>query len=191
MKLEDNISIFNFLFIFLPGFIALTSSGFFFPSRKYDFSKQWFEAISYGVVFSILTGVVYSYWPNIIVIFIFMIMLPIVSPYFIRKILNSEFIAEKIILPIPKSWDYIFGQKKIYWIIIYLKNGEKVAGLYSSNSYTSSYPEPHDIYIEENWNFREVDGKKIFEEKVERTEGMWIAAGEISRIEFFKYKGEE
>ena len=77
----------------------------------------------------------------------------------------------------------MFAQRKPYWVEVFLKNGNVIAGLYANNSSASSAPAPEQIYLEETWVL-DVDGK--FERAIADTAGVIILTSEISHIEFRK-----
>ncbi|MFQ5664189.1 MAG: DUF6338 family protein [Terriglobia bacterium] len=56
--------------------------------------------------------------------------------------------ALRLTHPIPKAWDYFFRQGKQCWVLATLKDDRIVAGLYSTDSFASSYPEEEDLYLE-------------------------------------------
>ncbi len=83
--------------------------------------------------------------------------------------------------PIPTAWDYCFSkQNEGIWIIVTLKNGKEIYGLFDCNSFASSDYEERDLYIEKvydinddmNWN----DNPQSKE--------MLICKDEIETIEF-------
>jgi hypothetical protein len=61
----------------------------------------------------------------------------------------SKIIQKNIPHPIGKPWDYVFSKKEKYWIIVTLKNGKKIGGKHSENSFSSSSPNENQIYLEE------------------------------------------
>ena len=91
--------------------------------------------------------------------------------------------STRIINPIPKPWDYVFGKRESYWIIVHFKDGKKIGGRYDTNSFASSYPAEEQIYIEEVWN---IDKEGRFKDKVDRSKGVIISKSDVSAIEFFE-----
>jgi hypothetical protein len=80
------------------------------------------------------------------------------------------------------AWEHVLGKNKPYYIIFHLKSGQKLGGLYSGESFASSFPQAQEIYVQELYHVTE-QGK--FGDKVERTEGAIIRFDECSFIEFF------
>lgn len=170
---------------FLPGFIFLKSYELFFPTDRNDFSKQWYDAVAYGCIYSAITYGVYQYFTNILSVFMGLVLLPALTPLLLQKVLKFDWLNRRIILPTPKAWDSVFSKRKSYWVILHLKDGRDIGGVYSIKSFTSSYPHSQDIYIEEVWRLSETG---IFMEAVPGSEGLLISADEILALEFFKYE---
>ena len=86
--------------------------------------------------------------------------------------------------PVAKPWDFIFQQRKQYWLILYLKDGSQVGGRYGLKSFASSAPADEQIYLEEVWL---VEGG-VLQRAVKGSAGILVGASEISHIEFFDYQ---
>ncbi len=80
---------------------------------------------------------------------------------------------------IPTAWDFIFSTIRPAWIVVTLKNGNRVRGFLSPTSYISSDPQERDLYISHLVQPTE-EGFKI----AENTGGVYIRAEEVSVIEF-------
>jgi len=183
-----------FLVFFIPGFISIRIYDLLVPSERKDFSKYLFEAIGYSSLnFAALFWLIilihsenfYVHYKILYFIFLLIIIfiIPILWPILFLKLSTLTPIARYIINPIQKPWDYIFGKKEAFWVIIHLKNGRKIGGRYDTNSFSSSYPSEEQIYLEEVWK---LDENGIFIESIERSKGIIVSAKEISSIEFFK-----
>lgn len=88
---------------------------------------------------------------------------------------------------VPTAWDWKFGRMEEQWILAVLKNGTKFAGFFGAESFVSSVPTERDIYIERVYEVNEQD------EWNPRENGILIAPGEVSTIEFWplKFNGED
>jgi len=87
-----------------------------------------------------------------------------------------------MINPTKSAWDSFFSNRESYYVIVTLKNGRKIGGKYGKNSFSSTYPNPEELYLEELWKLNENGG---FESKESQTEGILITEQEISTIEFY------
>ena len=90
--------------------------------------------------------------------------------------------------PTEKPWDFVFGQRQSYWIVVTLDDGKKIGGLYSSNSFVSTAPASEQIYLEETWHLNEDGG---FDRRKTDTAGTLILGATISTIEFFQQQPGE
>lgn len=100
---------------------------------------------------------------------------------FFRKILQR--IGLNPIHTIPTGWDYKFSKtKEPSWVIITLKNGSKIAGLYGTQSFASSDTKERDIYIQQVFQLSVGQAWNA----VQRSDGILISKDQISSIEFFK-----
>ena len=180
---------------FVPGFISMKVYDLFVPSERRDFSKSLFEAISFSCInFAIL------YWPivaihsnsfhdqNPVAYYLLalgiLLIAPILWPILFLKITSLHFMRRKIIDPVLKPWDKVFGQRKAYWVIIHLKDGRRIGGRYGKNSFSSTYPADEQIYLEEVWQVDQTTGG--FKEKVPQTQGLIVSKERFQLIEFFR-----
>jgi hypothetical protein len=63
-----------------------------------------------------------------------------------------------------------------------LKNGQSLGGLYTAQSFASSYPEKEDLFLAELWI---LDEKGVFLAPVENTGGLLVNFEEVSFMEIF------
>ena len=187
----SNENIVYLLLLFMPGFLFIKINNLLIASNDNDFSKKWYDAIAYGVIFSGVTYTAYlmlgAYLPAYIFPIIGMVIAPSIMPFIFKKIRSKHFFHKYILRPEVSAWDYIFSSRRSYWIILHLKNGSNIAGVYSVKSFTSAFPHKQDIYLEELW---QLDDNQKFLTKIPRSAGLWISADEISSIEFFDYEEE-
>jgi hypothetical protein len=183
-----------FLIFFIPGFISIKIYDLIIPGERRDFSKSILEAVGYSSLnFALLSWLIFlintgnfrhdyqvMYYTLLVII---MFILPILWPIFIIKILSCKSIRKYVLHPTPSPWDYIFGKRESFWIIVHLKNGHKIGGIYSTKSFASSYPEEGQIYLEQVWK---LDDNGAFHKPIDRSRGIVILKDEIIAVEFFK-----
>lgn len=93
----------------------------------------------------------------------------------------------KINNPIPTAWDYYFNKKEPCFVVITLKSGKSIYGLFSDKSFASSEQTERDLYIEKTYNFNdETEWKEI-----PRNKGIYINKEDIETIEFYSFGGNE
>jgi len=182
-----------FLIFFIPGFISIKIYDLFIPSERRDFTKSLFEVMGYSAInFAALSWLIifihsdhfYSdhraiYFLSILLV---LFVIPIIWPLIILKLSCWPPISKRIIHPIRKPWDYVFGKKRCYWVIVHLRDGKKIAGRYDKSSFSSSYPAEEQIYLEEVWH---LDERGAFVRPVDRSAGIIILGKDISSLEFF------
>lgn len=81
-----------------------------------------------------------------------------------------------------EAWDLAFCRMGGAWVRVTLKNGRRVLGMYGKRSFASAEPARRGLYIQEEW-VGSPDGQ--FKQRVPGTNGTWISADAIERIEFF------
>ncbi len=82
---------------------------------------------------------------------------------------------------IPTAWDYFYNQKKSYFVVVSLKSGKTIYGLYSEKSFSSSESSERDLYIEKTYKY----SKKEPWKEIPRNKGIYIDKNEIETIEFY------
>ena len=87
---------------------------------------------------------------------------------------------------VPTAWDWQFSQDKRFWVIVTLKSGSLVYGLYGHGSFAGSDPECRDLYLVER--FRVLDTGEWA--PTEDTDGILIMADQIAMVEFRKLAEE-
>lgn len=90
--------------------------------------------------------------------------------------------------PIPTSWDYKFSRTdEAVWVIITLKDKSIIAGLWSSDSFSSSDPSERDIYLEKVYT---IPDSGSWEPAGDNNDGVLISGDEIKTVEFFRSNEE-
>lgn len=183
-----------FLTVFLPGFLSLKVWDLLVPAEQRDFSKSFFDAIAYSTLnFAAFSWLflpkltqpqsLLSQSPQGVAILVLVFLIaPMSWPVFVRWLLTSPFLAHFVVSPIKRPWDYVFGKREAYWVIVHLKNGEAVGGKFDRSSFASSYPMEEQVYIEELW---ELDANLQFVQPIDRSKGAILFKSEIKAIEFF------
>ena len=182
-----------FIVFVIPGFVSIKVAGLLSPSESRQSSTQVIDAVSYScfnyavwswAIYLIETNELRTIYPLACSAFYLLLLLvsPVALAYGWTRLRSTQLFQAKAPHPIGKPWDYVFGQRKWYWIIVTLKDGTKIAGKYGQNSFTSSSPEKEQIYLEETWVLNEDGG---FERPREMTAGIIVASDEIASVELF------
>ena len=187
-----------FIGCFMPGFIAIKVYGLYRAIDARDFSKKWYDAVGFGVVFFTLYQVIGKPLIDIVmkclsydiialmVQFLFFVLLPAVIAYIMAH--QGYTYREKksdMLMPQETAWDYVFSKGECYYVKIHLKSGEVIYGEYAGKSFTSAYPQMAQIYIEKQILLDKETGQPG---RVDSSAGIWISETDISWIEFRYYK---
>jgi hypothetical protein len=179
---------------FVPGFIYLKAYRLFIAETKTDFSKDLYEAIGFSFINAIIfffplylinkNGFIsnHTLW-YFLILFSIIVIAPILCALLFRYISSKKWFSRFMINPIKSAWDSFFSKRESYYVIVTLKNGRKIGGKYGLNSFSSTFPNPNEIFIEELWKLNE--NSTGFDSILEQTAGILITKDEISTIEFY------
>lgn len=78
--------------------------------------------------------------------------------------------------PTQSAWDYLFSKQESYYVIVTMENDKIVRGWFSSDSFASSDPDNHDLYIEQCYGEGWVEDSQ--------SKGIYIPGDQIKYIEF-------
>jgi hypothetical protein len=135
-------------------------------------------------------------WVNILVWIAIIVISPLIGGViwgvfhqkgWILKLLGK--MGFRLIDQIPTAWDDKFSKiEKALWLIVFLKDGSKVAGWFGKKSFASDGWSNRDLYIEEIYDIKE-DGRWKATESP--NEGVLITGDQIKYIEFWPDEAEE
>jgi len=179
----------------VPGFISLKAYELFVPGQVKDSSKQIIDAITYSCInyallFFIIQKIEKSGYitthPNSYLLFYFFVLFvsPIILVVVWRWLRSTDFAQQNVPHPTEKPWDYVFSQRKSYWVKVVKNDGTVIGGKFSENSFASSAPALEQIYLEESWVINDNGG---FERVKNTSAGVIILSSEISHIELRNY----
>lgn len=182
-----------FIAFVIPGFVSLKTYELLFPAATKESDKLLIDAVAYSSInyalllwpiYEIETHSVRKVYPTAYVLFyVFVLFIaPIFWAYVTKRLRSTELFQQSIPHPTAKPWDYVFAQRKPYWVIVTLKDGKQFAGKYDAASFASSAPAPEQLYLEEAWVLNTDGG---FERQRNETAGIIIMSSEIITVEFF------
>lgn len=85
--------------------------------------------------------------------------------------------------PVPTAWDFYFNATHAVWVLVTLKDGSRVGGLFGLDSFASSDQNERDFYIQEVFRVND-DGPW---QEIPNNKGILIKGSEMKHIEFWKY----
>ncbi len=185
----------------MPGVATTTVYSYLIPAERRKLADYFVEVVTFSMfylaLFFWLLALLYSAYlqSNIFLLVVLTLLAAFIVPAFLgwlaTYLMQAPWLrrfAKLVVHPIPTPWDYIFGKGESYWVIFHLKSGERVGGYYSSKSFSSSYPDPAEIYVEQIWR---LDEEGRFREKVGRTAGGFIKAEDCKFVEFLSLKEDQ
>ena len=191
MKVWEIDKLILFIAFVIPGFISIKVYQLAFPGTERPASDQITDAIAYSSInYALLTfpiilvessslsqarGFLY-YLFYVFVLFI----APILWVLLWKYLRTRGFFQRNAPHPTAKPWDYVFAQRKPYWVKVTLKDGSIIGGRYAEKSFASSAPAPEQLYLEETWILND-NGR--FERAKNDSAGVIILSSEISHIE--------
>lgn len=188
--------LFLFIAFVIPGFISLKFYQLLYPGVLRNASDQLVDAVAYSCVnYALLLWLILIVessrlqvvHPNFYYLFYAFVLFvaPIIWVLLWSWLRTWELFQKNAPHPVAKPWDFVFQQRKQYWVIVYLKSGEQIGGKFSTKSFASSAPADEQIYLEEVWLVE----NGVLQRAVKESAGVLIGASEISHIEFLNYHG--
>lgn len=182
-----------FIAFVIPGFVSIKIYSLIYPSSQKSSGDQIIDAIAYSCInYALMLWPIYevensslrSKHPTLYIAFYVVVILvvPVALALVLRFIRQVSFMQSLLPHPTHRPWDYVFGLRRSYWVIVTLKDGKKIGGRYCRQSFSSSAPAPEQIYLEETWVVNEDDG---LERKRNDSAGILILSAEMVTIEFF------
>jgi hypothetical protein len=193
--LFDIDKLFLFVAFVIPGFISIKVYEILVPSEPKDSSKQVIDAIAYSCfnyallmwpIIEVESSSIKTVHPSLYKTFYFLVLFifPIIWVLIWQWMRKWDFFLNRAPHPTEKPWDYVFSQRKWYWVLVTLRSGDKIGGKYGGKSFASSRPAPEQLYLEETWVLNEDGG---FDRPKEKSSGIIILSEEIESVELFKY----
>ncbi len=181
-----------FTVLFVPGFITLKVHDLIISGPRRDFSKGMFDAVSYGILnFSVFSWLIIFlkrndfhetnsliYWGCY---FLIIVIAPMCWPILYLKVLTKTSLRHRVVHPVNSAWDWCFSRREAAWVIVHLKDGRRIGGVFDVNSFVSSGVGSEQIYIEEVWN---LSSEGAFLSPVQGSLGVILLQGEILGVEF-------
>jgi hypothetical protein len=196
MNLWSLNSMLIFIIFAIPGFVALKAYEMFVPGgARADNATKFIDAVAYSCVIYAIFGVplywlLMSEWarknPTVSTLALTLVFfgVPVIAAALWRLMRQSKLFQSIAPHPTLKPWDYVFSQRKPYWIKVHLTDGHIYAGKFSANSFASSPPADEEIFLEECWLLNEKGG---FDRAKKRSAGLLLLKGQIKAVELFHF----
>jgi Family of unknown function (DUF6338) len=151
MNIWESNKLLLFIWFVIPGFVSLKTYELLLPSSPKESDKQLIDAVAYSCVnYALLLWPIYevkrsqirfAHPSAYIVFYVFVLLIaPVAWAWLFKKLRTTQFFQRALPHPTTKPWDYVFGQRKPYWVLVTLKDGKQVAGRYDTSSFASIAP---------------------------------------------------
>ena len=203
---ENMVTILFAIGFIIPGFIVISILNRVIPNQKKEYKYSILEFFIYSSLNAMIWAIPFykiiiknkAFFTHLEWTWLFICIIIFISPVTIALIIlliNQKKLLEKFCQKLniklieiePSAWDFKFSNINSEWVIITLKNNERVAGFMGNSSCASSNIQERDIYISEVFT---IDEEKNWH-KVDGTDGIWIKSEEIRYIEFIKAERSE
>lgn len=114
--------------------------------------------------------------------------MPALWPCLLRYIFSKKCIEKHIVDPIRRPWDSLFARREPYYIIVHLKDGRTIAGMYGQDSLAAAYPMKEQLYLQETWTINTYTGQWS---RVGGTKGVLILGDEILCLELLEGSNQD
>ncbi|WP_353112421.1 DUF6338 family protein [Salinisphaera dokdonensis] len=177
----------------IPGFVASKTYEILVPSEG---SAKLIDAVAYScAIYAVVGAPLYltarsdwslnhPVWLSLLFAVVLFV-LPILGALAWWQLRKAQLFQTFAPHPTSNSWDFIFSQRKSYWVKVHTAGGKIYAGCFSSKSFASSTPAEEQIYLEESWLLDDQNG---FDRVKNRSAGVLILKSDISAIEFFDFE---
>jgi Family of unknown function (DUF6338) len=182
-----------FALFVIPGFLMLKTHAVLGLESQGDSSKQVVDAVAYSCInYALLcwpilrveaSGLRHSQPEAYYGFYGFVVLVAPVLWAVAWRVLRSTQVLQRVLPhPVSKPWDYVFAQRRRYWMLVTFNDGKQVAGRFDSKSFASASPSPEQLYIEQAW---EVNADGGLERKRETSAGLLILGTEVRTVELF------
>ncbi|HEJ2440308.1 hypothetical protein FEP39_05673 [Burkholderia multivorans] len=176
----------------IPGFVAMKTYAILTSGPRLDASKAIVDAVAFSccnyAVFALpIYGMYRGAWATqhaiayAVVWGCILLIGPVLCAFGVFALRRAKWLARWLPHPVDRAWDYVFGQREPFYLIITLTSGKRIGATYGSNSFASSYPADPEIYVEEAWDVDDTEG---FIRRHVQTRGLLISGSTIESIEF-------
>lgn len=181
-------------FVFVaPGLVALMVYDLLVPTERRDFGASFIQVVT----FSGINLVLWSWsplvadpgrlaaerpWWSYPLAISALLLSPASLAWAWYRLRNAKFMQGRVSSTAPSGWDAFFSRGESCLMLLHMKNGEKVGGLFADRSDASTFPNPQQVYIEEFW---QLDDQYDFVERIPRSMGGIIDKEDCDYVEFF------
>lgn len=181
------------LLVVFPGLVSTMIYRLIMPARALEWGNAlvqgaFYSAVNFVLGLPALYWLVFGYDPlehpvrysfaAVLLLFV----TPIVWPLVLVAIFKSKRLAKRIQIPYPTAWDFFFDQREPAFVLVHLANGKLLGGYWGGSSYSGSFPNDGDIYLEAVYS---IDESGQFGDPIPNSRGVLLRKEQYSYIELF------
>jgi len=191
-----------YLFLFLiPGFCMTIWLKLFVPMRPENENRDMITCILLSL-FLALPWLLYQGWlgnlsyfhrfRDLAFLVAFMLLAPLLGAVILSKIVHNPgrypwkifeaWLGVRPVHPIASAWDKSFMSLRKGWVLVTLKDGTQIGGIWNQSAVASSDPAERDLFLRDLYRV-DKDGNWT---KMSESMGMLIKADQLALIEFFR-----
>jgi len=182
-----------FMLVVFPGLISINVYRLLMPARPLDWTNAllqglFYSTLNFGLAVPILSIMIYGADPvqhpvrYVTAALLVLVITPALWPVLIVAAFRSGRLPGRIRLTYPTAWDFFFDRPKPTVVLVRLKDGALLAGLWGPDSYAGTFPNDGDIYLEKVFSTNE----GVIGEPVPNSRGVLLQKSQYAYIEFFE-----
>lgn len=187
-----------FVALVVPGFVSMRVFALLQPTERFTLKESLLDSSAFGVAnFALMSWAIAwlrdpqfvrdealaSYGLVVTVLFVAPALWAVLT-FAALKALSKRGV---ILARARTSWDHFFRPGKSCWVIVHLKDGRRIGGLYGPDSYASLYPSSGHLYLQELWT---LDESGRFSARVPDSRGLILRPDDYHFVELFEPKGD-
>jgi len=156
------------------------------PTSERPLKDEIGEALSFGILNAMICAPLFvliaPQKPFAIygLVILTLVMLPAAWPFAIRWILRGLQATKIILVGSRSAWDDVFLRHEPYFVIVHLKDGNRVGGYYGARSFAGLHPISGHLYLEQLWY---LDDKGKFIGPVPESRGLILLPADYKYVE--------
>jgi len=181
----------------VPGFVAWRTYQLRRPQGEQKAADAVVDIVAFSVFISLLWfGVEWHSWPRrpqdalllCLHVFLTPVAIALVYQYIVEFCAKQNWITS----PHPRAWDFVFnalahrkkgiGENGLF-LVVTLKSGDKVAGVFSEPGFASLWPYDRDLLLGPTWELDQGKPARLVVGSI----GLYVDAGNIDVLEVFDY----
>lgn len=191
MNIFEPHSLLLFILFFMPGFVSIKVHDLLLPGNTRNATTYIVDGVACGTInFIFVMPIAWlflhygieSFWAILFAGILVLLITPLCIAWVYVRLLSSRFMRRHALGVAKQPWDVVFSGRKGLWVVVYLKNGKEIVGLYSTNSSASHYPQKRELFLEKVFVVNE-NGELASKSD---SEGVIIPGNSIDYIEFYK-----